>query len=152
VTWEPQENSRTMRESSIASFEAIKASGLLSEERLRAYEAVLKYGPVTGSELNAILRSKSGHKRLSELQRIGLVSEAGKKVCRQTGRRCLAWIVSESTVIDGDVSRKVPRPSVADIKKALDSMRDYYRHERDKGTAPGDEFIRVMRWLVFLTK
>lgn len=141
-----------MRGTSVSSFEQIKDSGLLSKARLLAFEAIVRNGPVTGSELNAILRSKSGHKRLSELQRLGLVEESGRKICSKTGHEVIAWKVKDEPTILAEQLKKVPRPSKEDIKETLKLMRQYYRKERDSGTAPGDEFIRVMRWLVFLTE
>lgn len=81
---------------------------------------------------------------MSELARLRVVAEDGRKVYSQTWRECVAWKAVEGAAIVVEELRKVPHPLREDIMETVGLMQDYYRKERDSGTASGDEFIRVM--------
>lgn len=82
-----------MRQTSIDAWEDIKASGVLGLEQLRAYECLFRHGPLTGREIDDRL-GVDMHKRLSELERLGVVKCNGKRECRVTGRQVHEWDVT----------------------------------------------------------
>lgn len=132
------------RQTSAEVYRRIEAEGLLSKQRWRAYEHIYSKGPVTGSELNAGLASKSGHKRLSELQELGCVREVGIRECRVTGERVIAWDVTDT--LPRAAKKKhasTGRPTRAEVIATLREM-----GARHKERALCDETIRVMNWLV----
>lgn len=90
------------RQTSIATYHAIRASGVLSRMRLRVYDWRYTNGEATRSELDQGMKSAgevnpSYHKRLSELERMGLVSVMHERPCKVTGRVCMAWETTNLT-------------------------------------------------------
>ena len=83
----------SIRETSVDAWHDIQASGVLGTEQLKAYGCLYKYGPQTGRELNDKL-GPDMHKRLSELERYGIVASKGKRKCGITGRIVLEWGVT----------------------------------------------------------
>lgn len=64
--------------------------------RLTVYNWLYHHETATRSELDNALRgpyevNPSYHKRLSELERMGIVETAGERRCRVTGRNCILW-------------------------------------------------------------
>lgn len=85
-----------VKETSLTCYRQVVAEGLLSRVRLLVWEELARRGPVTGRELDAALAQPgetrtSYHKRLSELQRVGLARVVGTRACRVTGREAEAW-------------------------------------------------------------
>lgn len=88
-----------MRQTSILAYEAVKASGKLSDMRWRVYDFLYKYGPLTGRELDAKMASPnetrtSYHKRLSELERMGLAYIVAERICFVSGHQAIVWDVT----------------------------------------------------------
>ena len=84
------------RSTSRESWQSVKDSGLVSKMRLRVYDWLYRSGPSTQSEVTAGLKGQgevnpSYHKRLSELERQGLVESVSERPCSITGRNCIAW-------------------------------------------------------------
>ena len=94
--FEVQHHSPTMRTTSREAFDFILATGILPKQRAMVYKAVFAFGPITGRELNRDLAGPSYHKRLSELERLGVIREDGVKKCGVTGRNAVAWIIEDS--------------------------------------------------------
>ena len=102
-----------MRQTSILAYEAIKASGKLSDMRWRVYDFLYKNGPLTGRELDAKMASPnetrtSYHKRLTELERMGLVCIVTERNCHVTGHMAIEWDVTD---------KKEPKPLVKSAGK-----------------------------------
>lgn len=76
---------------SIAAWRDLVASGALTRRRFEALETVAIYGPCTGSEVDRLLKNPSAHKRLVELQDLGLVEIVRERECTVTGRVCAEW-------------------------------------------------------------
>ena len=72
----------------------IQEEGLLTHMQQRAFAVIDSHGPITGSELNDITGSKNMHKRISELSAVGVIRQAGRKMCSQTKRSVMAWEAS----------------------------------------------------------
>ena len=102
-----------MRQTSILAYEAIKSSGKLSDMRWRVYDFLYRNGPLTGRELDAKMASPnetrtSYHKRLTELERMGLVCIVTERNCHVTGHLAIEWDVTD---------KKEPRPFVKPVGK-----------------------------------
>ena len=87
------------RDTSIQVYHQIRAEGLLSKMRLKVYEHLFNHGPLTRSELDSQLKgpaevNPSYHKRLSELERQGVIRTVGRKACSITGREVELWDVT----------------------------------------------------------
>jgi len=87
------------RETSAQAFRQIQADGSLSRMRWKVYEHLFHHGPLTRSELDSRLKgpkevNPSYHKRLSELERQGVVKTVGRRACSITGRECELWDVT----------------------------------------------------------
>jgi hypothetical protein len=88
----------TTRGTSAEAFHDIQESGVQADMARTVLSAVRQHGPITRSELDAVLKgpnevNPSYHKRLSELERKGLVAVVGTRPCRISGRRCAEWAV-----------------------------------------------------------
>jgi hypothetical protein len=89
------------RSTSAKALTAIETGGLLSRLRLKVYKALFASGPMTAGELNrACLEdgqvTPGYHKRLSELERLGLARRVGVRACKVTGLECDEWDVTDS--------------------------------------------------------
>ena len=130
-----------VRETSRAVFEEIRDRGLLSRARFEVYSFLVSRGPMTGSEVNYFLNSRSAHKRLSELLNLGVIREAGTRRCTRTGEHVLAWEVNGSLPI---VPRKrKSTPTRSQFAAALKTMRTAY----SAGVVFDEDTVRVMRWI-----
>jgi hypothetical protein len=150
--FEPQLHSTRMRRTSEAVFQQIIEEGLLSTQRFAVYQLLYNRGPLTGREVNAALGIVSGHKRLSELQRRGVVEEAEERECTVTRRTVIAWDVTDALPTDPPkrADRKPARPVADDLRVTLGLMRTYWKDQANAGTAPPEAFNRTMRWLASL--
>jgi hypothetical protein len=113
-----------MRQTSILAYEAVKASGKLSDMRWRVYDFLYKYGPLTGRELDAKMASPnetrtSYHKRLSELERMGLAYIVAERICSITGHQAIEWDVT-GAMESGTLDRK----SVSKYTKLVRAIRE----------------------------
>lgn len=97
------------RRTSVAAFDEIKESGLLSERRFQVYEALFNHGPCTANELRKYLSTSMPNNinlnivtRLGELRDMGVAYEVRERPCRMTGM----------TVIEWDVTERLPRKLV----------------------------------------
>lgn len=90
---------RKGRSTSAEAYEAIKESGLLGKMQLRVLEVVANHGPITANEVNERLGGYGYHKRLSELQRFGVVHTPESRKCSVTGRRCMLWELTGQTFL-----------------------------------------------------
>lgn len=92
-------------------------------ERQRAVHSWLLENPGgrTAAELDAAM-GPSAHKRLSELERLGLVLTAGTKRCSVTRREAIAW--HGCTWMNAQA--RTPKPPRAELVKALRSLLKLY--------------------------
>lgn len=140
-----------MRQTSIAVFHEIQESGALSRMRWLTYECLYAHGPLTGSEVDERLKGLTGgrdnyHKRLSELERLGVAIRGQTRPCRITGRECEEWDVTDQLPKPVTV---VPKPSTADLVQALKEMRAaYVAHPRKFS----ESFVKLGKWLAFLVE
>ncbi len=91
-----------MRQTSIDAYNALEASGALSDRRWEAYDALYHRGPLTGQELARETGVAGMWKRCSELRDMGLVYEVGTRICKVTKQNAIVWDVTSQ-------SKPVPR-------------------------------------------
>ena len=105
--------------------------------RQKVFRHLFRNGPCTGRELNDAMGSQSAHKRLSELERQGLIFDAGTRTCRISGHESHEWsVIGEGPLLEviaaGGVS-SLPRAvkptrgqleaEIAHLKKENDELR-----------------------------
>ena len=121
---------RHVRGTSKAVYHSIVASGLLGEMQQAVFDCLYRYGPMTGSEIDEKLTGSRGHyhKRLSELKKMDVVEEVGKRTCKVTGRVALVWGCS------GRIARKYsPSRSRAErYRKMCLKLADYMEFKHAK--------------------
>lgn len=93
-----------MRDTSIEAFRKITENGWLGRTQEAVYTCLYHHGPLTRSELDASLKhseevNPSYHKRLSELKRMGLAIEVGKKTDPRTKKGVLLWDVTSAEFV-----------------------------------------------------
>lgn len=119
---------RAVAQTSRDVFQKIKDGGMLSKMRLVAYEIVWLYGPVTGAEIDAINQGDGGrrrghlHKRLSELERMGLVRVIGRQKCRVTGHDAEAWASTDRLPAIDPVQKKWARSELLQLLQSADEF------------------------------
>ena len=79
------------RQTSLEAILRLRDSRVLGHMQMKAWEALELSGPLTAAELVRATSTIGIHKRLSELKRMGLVSEQPPRICKVTGRRAIAW-------------------------------------------------------------
>ena len=89
-----------MRETSIETYRQILADGTIGRLQRKVYVCLYQHGPMTSNELAGQLRGEdelnlSYHKRLSELERLGLARITSKRPCMITGRTCYEWMTTD---------------------------------------------------------
>jgi len=77
-----------MRQTSKDAYDKIKPD--LPTKQLQVWNA-LSRNTMTGGELNEYLETHSAHKRLSELQRKGVIFEQRTRKCKISGANCIEW-------------------------------------------------------------
>ena len=112
-----------MRTTSIVAYNAIKESRLLNKEQWRVYHHLFHEGPLTGSELDTALKTSDAHKRVSELERAGVVREAGHKANERTGMQNVLWDVTANLPVKRRAARMPPKPSREDTSIAVGQVR-----------------------------
>ena len=108
-----------MRTTSLVAYHTIKESRRLNDEQWRVYHHLFHEGPLTGAELDDALKKADAHKRVSELERAGVVREAGHKINERTGMKNVLWDVTEHLPVKGRPARLPPKPSREDVSRAV---------------------------------
>lgn len=118
----------TVRRTSVESYEAIRASGRLSRMRWRVYDFLYRHGPLTGHELDDRMAvvgetKTSYHKRLSELERLGVVETVGERRCSVTGMTALLWATTDASNV-GSLTRPSAKraPEVAALAERVERL------------------------------
>lgn len=88
-----------VRDTSIAVYHEIEASGLLSKKRSEVLKIIAENGPLTGAQVSQLhgqihgtnTISETVRNRITELCEWGVVEETGKGPCPITGREVIIW-------------------------------------------------------------
>jgi hypothetical protein len=119
-----------MRQTSIDCYNQIKNSGLLSKRRFETYEAMVKIAPCTASEVQKSINYFDGGrdcmKRISELNKLGVIYDKGTRTCNVTGRNVVEWDLTDRLPVNvkSSINTKKHR-----INEALNSLRQLYKNK-----------------------
>ena len=123
-----------MRETSLIAYEQIKAEGLLSPMRFRAYEYLALHGVHTAAEIDQAFDSRHMNKRMSELEELKVVHTPRVRACRVTGREALEWAVIPEALPFGTVLPKAPKaPTPEECRLVLHDLRIIAKHADQQG-------------------
>lgn len=133
-----------MRKTSKDAWDSLKRGGRLGQRQMGAYEWLFQNGPATGKRGD----KESGmgdtyHKRLSELERMGLVEEVKKDVDPLTGEEATYWDVTDISVpkdVASDVDDFELTPK--EMKMALDDIGSLLA-----GKPPNPVLGKLGKWL-----
>jgi len=110
------------RETSMAAYDHMHATGAISLARWEVYETVFWLGPLTSGEFFDIARQRrignphplsQTRARFTELRQMGLLYELPTRPCRISGRACIEWDVTALMEPDPDAkTRHTKRRSV----------------------------------------
>lgn len=138
----------TPRQTSIATYHDICDSGLLGETQKNVIQALYEKGPLTGRELDEYLCSPDAHKRLSELEDMGVARSAGMKICSVTEREVVAW---ELTGDKPTPTKPKPgdTPTKREMARATDELSAKLKQLKslDPKFSLGPELAKVGQWL-----
>jgi hypothetical protein len=120
------------QQTSIDTYNQIKAEGLLSKMRLKVLSKLVLIAPATASELADFIGYENGgrkaHSRLSELKDLGVIYEKCTRKCRITGRNVIEW----------DLTNRLPKalsqnkkPKQERLEKAFVALREVYKNKND---------------------
>ena len=119
-----------MRQTSIDCYNAIKAEGLLSKRRFETYEAMVKIAPCTASEVQKSINYFNGGrdcmKRISELNKLGVIYDKRTRTCNVTGRNVVEWDLTDRLPVNVKISTNTKKHR---INEALNSLRQLYKNK-----------------------
>jgi hypothetical protein len=109
-----------VRQTSIDAYNAIKASGKLTELQWQVYEVIFTHGPVTQGECwDKYFKEHQRHDvcpRFAELKRLGVITDSfEKRECEFSGRKCVVWGIT-GTGITEEGSRLTAKEKIAFLK------------------------------------
>lgn len=108
-----------MRKTSIKSFYELKESGELTKMQRRVFDYVKCSGPVTGRDISKMV--DGGHKRMSELEDLGLISRQGTTKDRATGKIVALWAITNQPLLPKVIQKKVRyKPDGVELGKFYD--------------------------------
>lgn len=138
----------TPRATSIVAYHEICDSGLLGETQKNVIQALAERGIQTGRELNEYLCTPDAHKRLSELEDMGVVRSAGQKICTVTQREVLAWELTGQKP-SPPKAKAGDAPTKRELAKAMDELRAKMEQLRDldPNFQLGPELKKTGLWL-----
>lgn len=88
------------RFTSIETYSQIKEEGLLGALQFSVYHVLYNWGPLTQNELHRKhfndTQPRNIQPRVSELEKMGVVSKVGERKCLITGRVCAIWDVTRA--------------------------------------------------------
>ena len=119
-----------MRQTSIDCYNAIKAEGLLSKRRFETYEAMVKIAPCTASEVQKSINYFNGGrdcmKRISELNKLGVIYDKRTRTCNVTGRNVVEWDLTDRLPVNVKRSTNTKKHR---INEALNLLRQLYKNK-----------------------
>ncbi len=80
-----------MRETSLQAYADLVRDGRISKQQLLAWTVLQMNGPLTGRELEREAEHRGLWKRLSELQKLGLVVVDSPRTCSVSGKWAVTW-------------------------------------------------------------
>ena len=119
------------RQTSIDCYNKIKQEGLLSNMRLKVYEAILRKAPCTSGEAFAIMTTKENQisqsrARFTELRELGVIYEVQNRKCTITGMNVIEWDLTDRLPVNIKKTNKTKKHRTDD---ALNSLRKLYKNK-----------------------
>jgi hypothetical protein len=138
---------RNVRQTSIATYYAIREDGLLSRMRWLVYDCLYQHGPLTAQETFKQLGLESNQSgRFTEMRELGVILEVGERQCAVTGRNVILWDVTAALPSSAERTEP-PRPSRAHFRAAADELRTVYRFLKQHDRDFSENMLRVARWM-----
>ena len=103
----------------------LMASDLLSPTQKKVAGTVAAQEDITGPELNKMLGHESAHKRLSELQMLGVIYRKRRRLCAVSGKMCNAWAVTGKMPVIPTKEENI-EPTLGELQRCVDPMRRCY--------------------------
>jgi hypothetical protein len=140
-------------------YQHIRDNGLLSEMRFRVFEEIVfaheKGETLTSGEIDRILSRKkaawtrAASPRLNELVKLGVIEEAGKRICSETGMLVLHYTPTGKLPDPKKLNTKVERrkPSRDVINAAVKEARSATAYWQDNGGGKLINLQKVIDWL-----
>ena len=133
------------RATSLIAWESLKRSNELSKKQWAVYDMLFRHGPLSAREVNSMIApghtSVGYHKRLSELQRMGLVREAGVRRCQYSGRQVIKWDVTSSERVQ-ELPKRRRRSRRPLVDRILEMFLDLALRMEGEGLASAAQMVR----------
>lgn len=138
-----------MKTMSIEAYWSILEDGTLGQMQREAATEIARHGDLTGRELNDTLKSVSAHKRLSELEDMGVIHVKEVRRCRITGREVEAWAMTgkKAEKVSGKKPGIVGRPTKAQLLRCLPSLRQLYLTLIETKDPVAEDIKRLGQWI-----
>lgn len=143
-----------MKNTSIEAYWEILDDATLGQMQREAATEIARYGTLTGRELDDALKSVSAHKRLSELEEMGVIEVKELRACKITGREVEAWGMTgkKPVRVVGKKTAAVSRPTKAQLARCLPSLRGLYLVLMKANDPVAADVKLLGHWIADLTK
>jgi hypothetical protein len=111
-----------VRHTSVEAYRTIEFTDLLGQRQWQAYQIVFKHGPMTANELCKVAGKPGLWKRLSELERFGLVQAVGERPCKITGMNATLWEVTNG-LPSKPIRKKSNRQIIRELREEIQGLR-----------------------------
>jgi hypothetical protein len=110
---------------SFRAWRRIQDDGRLTASRRRAFEALCRRGPCTAQELVRFSGYQHAEKRLSELERQGMVTRLESVTCSITGERAATWeVIPDATPIPLEKPTLTNAQRIAALEQAVEELQE----------------------------
>lgn len=130
-----------MDRNSVQAWRRVKNDGKLTEARRRALRGVVRFGPCTAQELVKATRYQHAEKRLSELERAGIVRRCEPRACAVTGETAWQWQINPEPVAITEPVRPSQTARIKALEAAVDVMRQQLLALRRPNRSPPDAVV-----------
>ena len=137
----------TTRQTSIDCYNKIKQEGLLSNMRLKVYEAILRKAPCTSGEAFAIMTTKENQisqsrARFTELRELGVIYEVQNRKCTITGMNVIEWDLTDRLPVNMKKTNKTKKHRTDD---ALNSLRELFKNKKNSTVEDWKEVANLIK-------
>ena len=135
------------RQTSIDCYNKIKSEGLLSNMRLKVYEASLRKAPCTSGEAYATMTTKENQisqsrARFTELREMGVIYEVQNRKCTITGMNVIEWDLTDRLPINIKKSNKTNKHR---LNNALNLLRELYKNKNNSTVEDWKEVANLIK-------
>lgn len=143
-----------MKTMSIEAYWEILEDGTLGMMQRQAATEIARHESLTGRELDDVLKSMSAHKRLSELEDMGVIYVKEVRPCRITGRDVEAWAMTgkKAVKVANVKAAVVPKPTKTTLRRCLPALRRLYLDMMTSHKPDADAIEELGRWIASTTQ